>query len=151
MFRELKDLKTKDILYEHKLENAAKMAQIDKQYQNVFNDLKVSSEAMTEKMKRRYEDEIASFKAKFDEQVKKITDLENENQLLRIKHSYLEHRITKLTEVQEIRATYDGLLTDSWTEMLGYMKEQGRGNPKLEGKIENVKNKINKTNQIDKK
>jgi len=81
------------------------MAQIDKQYQNVFNDLKVSSEAMTEKMKRRYEDEIASFKAKFDEQVKKITDLENENQLLRIKHSYLEHRITKLSEVQEIRAT----------------------------------------------
>jgi len=34
--------------------------------------------------------------------------------------------------------------------MLGYMKEQGRGNPKLEGKIENVKSKINKTNQIDK-
>lgn len=87
MFKELKELKVKDILYEHKLENASKMAQIDKQYQNVFNDLKVSSEAMTEKMKRRYEDEIAHFKAKFDEQVKKITDLENENQLLRIKHS----------------------------------------------------------------
>jgi len=42
---------------------------------------------MMEKMKKRYEDEITHYKQKFEDYCKKITDLENENQLLKIKHS----------------------------------------------------------------
>jgi len=53
MFKDLKELKQKDILYEHRLEATNKIAQLDKQYQNIFNDLKTSSEQMMEKMKKR--------------------------------------------------------------------------------------------------
>jgi len=36
---------------------------------------------------------------------------------------------------------------DSWKEMLVHMKESGKGNPQLEGKIDQVKNKLYKSNQ----
>lgn len=39
---------------------------------------------------------------------------------------------------------------DSWKEMLVHMNDNGKGNPHLEGKIDQVKNKLYKSNQIDK-
>lgn len=53
MFKDLKELKQKDILYEHRLDSSNKISQLDKQYQNIFTDLKNSSEIMMEKMKKR--------------------------------------------------------------------------------------------------
>jgi len=53
-----------------------------------------------------------------------------------------------MSEVQQVRTSYDSMLMDSWKELIHNMKDNGKNTEIQDKKYENVKGKLNRLNNL---